>query len=202
MEYESRRITSDNSLVGRVVSNVRRRVSELSDEDFIRSEDREVRLEKQSKALNIPLLPTTTIGSFPQTLKTRNLRKQFKSGEISIDEYNDGLKQIISETIEFQENLGIDVLVHGEAERNDMVEYFGELLEGFAFSKFGWVLLLFSSFFGPQSPIDYGKVQFTKFGGVLHHPRHSQHKGVRVRGWAVLSSSFFSTPLHVRVIFN
>jgi len=159
-EYEGKRLVSDKALVGRVVEDVRRRVSDLSDDDFIRREDREFRLDKQSKALNIPLLPTTTIGSFPQTLNTRNLRKQFKSGEISIDEYNAGLKEIITETVEIQENLGIDVLVHGEAERNDMVEYFGELLEGFAFSKFGWVQSYGSRCVKP--PIIFGDVHRTK----------------------------------------
>ena len=159
-EYEGKRLVSDKALVGRVVEDVRRRVSDLSDDDFIRREDREFRLDKQSKALNIPLLPTTTIGSFPQTRNTRNLRKQFKSGEISIDEYNAGLKEIITETVEIQENLGIDVLVHGEAERNDMVEYFGELLEGFAFSKFGWVQSYGSRCVKP--PIIFGDVHRTK----------------------------------------
>ena len=108
----------------------------LTEESFERKTTREERLELQSSELNIPTFPTTTIGSFPQTGDTRTLRKQFKSNEISESEYEDGIKEIIKETVEIQEELGLDILVHGEAERNDMVEYFGELLEGFAFSKF------------------------------------------------------------------
>ena len=93
----------------------------------------------QAKALNLPLFPTTTIGSFPQTKDTRTLRMAYKKGEISHVTYENALKEQIKECVAFQESIGLDVLVHGEFERNDMVEYFGELLEGFAFSENGWV---------------------------------------------------------------
>ncbi len=89
--------------------------------------------------LDLPLLPTTTIGSFPQTGSIRKKRRQFKNSEISAAEYETFLREEIRREIEIQEDLGLDVLVHGEAERNDMVEYFGERLEGFCFTENGWV---------------------------------------------------------------
>ena len=93
----------------------------------------------QQKALKLPLLPTTTIGSFPQTKEMRSIRQAYKKGEISQETYDDAIKEAITQCVAFQESIGLDVLVHGEFERNDMVEYFGERLEGFAFSEFGWV---------------------------------------------------------------
>jgi len=154
--YEKVRDHSDKALLGRIVETVRNRVSSLTKESFERKTNREERLELQSSELNIPTFPTTTIGSFPQTGDTRTLRRQFKSNEISESEYEAGIKEIIKETIEIQEELGLDILVHGEAERNDMVEYFGELLEGFAFSKFGWVQSYGSRCVKP--PIIFGDV--------------------------------------------
>lgn len=94
---------------------------------------------KQRAALNLPLYPTTTIGSFPQTPEIRKARLAFKKQEISVDEYTTKMKAEIEYAVREQEKLGLDVLVHGEAERNDMVEYFGEQLQGYAFSQFGWV---------------------------------------------------------------
>lgn len=93
----------------------------------------------QKPKLNLPLFPTTTIGSFPQTSAIRAIRKQHKNGQIKVESYNQAIREEIKYCVNEQENLGLDVLVHGEAERNDMVEYFGEQLEGFAFSQFGWV---------------------------------------------------------------
>ena len=110
----------------------------------------------QQKALNLPLFPTTTIGSFPQTKETRSVRNAYKKGEISREQYEASLKVSIKECVELQEELGLDVLVHGEFERNDMVEYFGELLEGFAFSANGWVQSYGSRCVKP--PLLYGKV--------------------------------------------
>lgn len=110
----------------------------------------------QQKALKLPLFPTTTIGSFPQTKETRAVRNAFKKGEISREQYETSLKESIKECVEFQEALGLDVLVHGEFERNDMVEYFGELLEGFAFSQNGWVQSYGSRCVKP--PLLYGNV--------------------------------------------
>lgn len=97
------------------------------------------RAEKQAKTLPLPLYPTTTIGSFPQTQEIRKARLAFRKQEISAAEYEAKMKAEIEFAVREQEKLGLDVLVHGEAERNDMVEYFGEQLEGYAFSQFGWV---------------------------------------------------------------
>ncbi|MEJ2763010.1 5-methyltetrahydropteroyltriglutamate--homocysteine S-methyltransferase [Photobacterium sp. MCCC 1A19761] len=97
------------------------------------------RARQQRAALNLPLLPTTTIGSFPQTDEIRVQRRDFKAGRLSEADYNTALKGHIADAIARQQKLDLDVLVHGEAERNDMVEYFAELLEGFAVTRFGWV---------------------------------------------------------------
>jgi 5-methyltetrahydropteroyltriglutamate--homocysteine methyltransferase len=97
------------------------------------------RIAKQRAHLPLPLYPTTTIGSFPQTQDIRKARLAFKKNEISADDYITKMKAEIEHAIRQQEELGLDVLVHGEAERNDMVEYFGEQLEGYVFSQFGWV---------------------------------------------------------------
>lgn len=93
----------------------------------------------QDEYLNLPLLPTTTIGSFPQTTDLRKIRKDFKEGKIKKEEYDNYIKEKIKELIKFQEEINLDVLVHGEFERNDMVEYFAENLKGFLITKNGWV---------------------------------------------------------------
>lgn len=97
------------------------------------------RASKQAALLQLPQYPTTTIGSFPQTAEIRQARRQFKAGEIDHVAYQAAMQAEIERSVREQEALGLDVLVHGEAERNDMVEYFGEQLEGYAFSQFGWV---------------------------------------------------------------
>jgi 5-methyltetrahydropteroyltriglutamate--homocysteine methyltransferase len=97
------------------------------------------RKKTQASHINLPLLPTTTIGSFPQTKEVRKYRADFKSGSISASQYEKFVQEETTRTIRFQEEIGLDVLVHGEFERNDMVEYFGEQLKGFFFTKNGWV---------------------------------------------------------------
>lgn len=97
------------------------------------------RAEKQAALLKLPKYPTTTIGSFPQTADIRQARSQFKAGSLNLAGYEQAMKTEIERSVREQESLGLDVLVHGEAERNDMVEYFGEQLDGYAFSQFGWV---------------------------------------------------------------
>lgn len=97
------------------------------------------RIVVQQQQLQLPLLPTTTIGSFPQTREVRQLRLDLKAGRLSEQQYQQKIYQQIAKAIELQEKLGLDVLVHGEAERNDMVEYFGEQLQGYVFSQYGWV---------------------------------------------------------------
>ena len=97
------------------------------------------RAAKQAARLKLPAYPTTTIGSFPQTAEIRRARSQFKSGELDAAGYQAAMRADIARSVREQEALGLDVFVHGEAERNDMVEYFGEQLDGYAFSQFGWV---------------------------------------------------------------
>ncbi|MDR1976662.1 MAG: 5-methyltetrahydropteroyltriglutamate--homocysteine S-methyltransferase, partial [Campylobacteraceae bacterium] len=99
----------------------------------------EERIKIQKEVLNYQPLATTTIGSFPQASELRNLRSAFKKGEISPQAYEDSIKNYIKECVKIQEEIGLDILVHGEFERNDMVEYFGEQLEGYAFTQNGWV---------------------------------------------------------------
>ncbi len=98
-----------------------------------------VRAEKQAALLKLPKFPTTTIGSFPQTAEIRQARRRFKAGELDEAAYRATMQAEIARCVREQEALGLDVLVHGEPERNDMVEYFGEQLDGYAFSQFGWV---------------------------------------------------------------
>lgn len=98
-----------------------------------------VRAQRQRARFQLPAFPTTTIGSFPQTAEIRQARRQFKAGEIDAAAYEKAMQAEVARCVREQETLGLDVLVHGEAERNDMVEYFGEQLEGYAFSRFGWV---------------------------------------------------------------
>jgi 5-methyltetrahydropteroyltriglutamate--homocysteine methyltransferase len=110
-----------------------------SPERASREHDFAERIAAQKKGLDLPLLPATTIGSFPQTSKIRGLRRDFKKGLISLTRYEAGIKEYIDYCVAFQEEIGLDVLVHGEPERNDMVEYFGEMLEGFYITANGWV---------------------------------------------------------------
>jgi 5-methyltetrahydropteroyltriglutamate--homocysteine methyltransferase len=98
-----------------------------------------VRTTMQRKVLNLPCFPTTTIGSFPQTKEIRSTRLKYKKNELDYENYSRIIKEEIKRSITEQEKLGLDILVHGEAERNDMVEYFGEQLDGYVFSQYGWV---------------------------------------------------------------
>lgn len=114
-------------------------ISKITPELGQRQSAYELRIQKQGAILNLPKFPTTTIGSFPQTPEIRLARSQYKSGVLSRLNYVDAMETEITRCVREQESLGLDVLVHGEAERNDMVEYFGEQLKGYAFSQFGWV---------------------------------------------------------------
>ncbi len=118
---------------------IKQRVANLKESALGRTTPFEERIKKQKASLNLPTLPTTTIGSFPQTTELRSARKAFKQGEIDTNAYEQVMKNYIDECVAFQEEIDLDVLVHGEPERNDMVEYFGEMLEGFAFTQNGWV---------------------------------------------------------------
>lgn len=118
---------------------VKNRVAASTENDAKRQNAFSVRKDKQHKALGLPLFPTTTIGSFPQTKDVRSWRAKFKKGDINEQQYDQLLKEETERTIRWQEEINIDVLVHGEFERNDMVEYFGEQLDGFVFTQNGWV---------------------------------------------------------------
>ncbi|MBZ4665207.1 5-methyltetrahydropteroyltriglutamate--homocysteine S-methyltransferase [Mahella sp.] len=120
-------------------ANVQAVVSSLSHDDFIRHPNFEKREKIQKKELKLPLLPTTTIGSFPQTPEVKANRSKYKNGSITFEQYTAFNKKKIAECIALQEKIGLDVLVHGEFERNDMVEYFGENLDGFLLTEKAWV---------------------------------------------------------------
>ncbi|WP_440120818.1 5-methyltetrahydropteroyltriglutamate--homocysteine S-methyltransferase [Tenacibaculum sp. Ill] len=137
-------------------NDVKQRVEAVTKLDSQRKNDFSVRKEAQEKVLNLPLFPTTTIGSFPQTKEVRSWRAQYKKGNLSSEEYRYLLKKETQKTIQWQEKIGLDVLVHGEYERNDMVEYFGEQLAGVTFTKKGWVQSYGSRCVKP--PIIYGDV--------------------------------------------
>ncbi|MBV8251583.1 MAG: 5-methyltetrahydropteroyltriglutamate--homocysteine S-methyltransferase [Chitinophaga sp.] len=115
------------------------RTAAVTDEDAQRTSAFLQRKQLQQEVLHLPLFPTTTIGSFPQTATVRSWRTKWKKGELTAAEYDALIKEETAASIRWQESIGMDVLVHGEFERNDMVEYFGEQLEGFVFTQYGWV---------------------------------------------------------------
>lgn len=115
------------------------RIKRLTKDDFTRKPARSEREALQKAEFNLPLLPTTTIGSFPQTKEVRQERRRLRKGEITSEQYDDFVRGKIDEWLKWQEAAGFDVLVHGEFERNDMVEYFGQHLSGYLFSKNAWV---------------------------------------------------------------
>ncbi|HLV55234.1 MAG TPA: 5-methyltetrahydropteroyltriglutamate--homocysteine S-methyltransferase [Actinotalea caeni] len=131
-------VTSRRDAVGVLVPSVRERTAALTDADATRS-DYATRVAAQDAVLDLPALPTTTIGSFPQTTELRQARARLRKGEIDDAAYTEAMRAEIREVIGLQERLGLDVLVHGEPERNDMVQYFAEHLDGFATTQNGWV---------------------------------------------------------------
>jgi len=157
---------------------VRRRMDAVTPDFAKRKSPFRERIVEQHRELYLPLFPTTTIGSFPQTTEVRSWRSKFKKGEITQDQYAALLKGEIERTIRKQEEIGLDVLVHGESERNDMVEYFGEQLSGFAFTQNGWVQSYGSRCVKP--PVIYGDV--------------SRPKAMTV-DWAVYAQSLTDKPV-------
>ncbi len=135
---------------------VRRRITALKEEDFRRELPYKERDRLQRENLNLPLFPTTTIGSYPQTEEVRKTRTAYRTGKISEEEYRSFIRKQIEKVIAFQEDVGLDVLVHGEFERTDMVEFFAFKLDGVATTKHGWVLSYGSRVYRP--PIIYGDV--------------------------------------------
>ena len=136
------------------------RIKNLKEEDFVRKPSYPERDKVQRELLRLPLFPTTTIGSFPQTPDVRKARVKYRKGELSEEEYRKFIQGKIKEAIELQEELGLDVFVHGEFERSDMVEYFAELLDGIATTSHGWVISYGSRVYRP--PIIYGDVSRPK----------------------------------------
>lgn len=140
--------------------SVRKRVDSLTADSFVRHPSLKERATIQKQEFQLPLLPTTTIGSFPQTKAVKKIRAQFRHQEISQNEYDEFIANHIKEWLDWQEEIGIDVLVHGEFERNDMVEYFGQNLDGYLFSKNGWVQSYGTR--GVKPPIIWGDVARNK----------------------------------------
>lgn len=139
---------------------VKERVAAINATDAVRKNPYSLRRKLQHERFQLPLFPTTTIGSFPQTDDIRQLRARFKKGDISLIQYESAIESATVEAIRWQEEIGLDVLVHGEFERNDMVEYFGEQLEGFLFTKNGWVQSYGSRCVKP--PVIFGDVSRQK----------------------------------------
>ncbi|MFV8336315.1 5-methyltetrahydropteroyltriglutamate--homocysteine S-methyltransferase [Flavobacterium sp. RSP29] len=156
--FQENTTANENRKTSKLIHNdaVKNRVASITTGDDQRENPFSVRRKKQIDVLNLPLFPTTTIGSFPQTTEVRSWRAKFKKGELNQQQYDALLQKETEETIRFQEETGIDVLVHGEFERNDMVEYFGEQLDGFTFTKNGWVQSYGSRCVKP--PVIYGDV--------------------------------------------
>ncbi len=154
---------------------VQKRCREVSAEMYERTNSFSSRKLIQQSYFNLPELPTTTIGSFPQTPKIRKTRRDFKAGILSNSDYELKIKNVIKDNIKIQHQIGLDVLVHGEPERNDMVEYFGEMLKGFCFTENGWVQSYGSRCVKP--PIIYGDVsrpepmtvKWTEYAASLSH---------------------------------
>ena len=140
--------------------DVKAKVDDLKEEDFIRLPKRSERQKIQKDALELPIFPTTTIGSFPQTIEVKKNRTAYRKGEIDKAAYDSKVNEFIKACIEKQEEIGIDVLVHGEYERNDMVEFFGENLEGYVFTEKAWVQSYGTRCVKP--PIIFGDVKRTK----------------------------------------
>jgi 5-methyltetrahydropteroyltriglutamate--homocysteine methyltransferase len=157
---------------------VQARLATLSAADQGRASAYPARAAAQQRRLNLPLLPTTTIGSFPQTAELRATRRRYETGEIDQATYERFLEDQIRDVIRWQEEVGLDVLVHGEPERNDMVQYFGEQLDGFAFTHHGWVQSYGSRCVRP--PIIYGDV---------HRP------GPMTVRWATFAQSLTDRPV-------
>ncbi|MEX2231077.1 MAG: 5-methyltetrahydropteroyltriglutamate--homocysteine S-methyltransferase [Cyclobacteriaceae bacterium] len=157
-KLEENKKAIENRRVSKLIHNsaVKERVENITASDATRKSPFSVRKQKQKDELKLPLFPTTTIGSFPQTLDVRSWRAKWKKGDLTDQAYDKLLKDEIEKAIRWQEEIGIDVLVHGEFERNDMVEYFGEQLAGYVFSSNGWVQSYGSRCVKP--PIIFGDV--------------------------------------------
>ncbi|MBI3598897.1 MAG: 5-methyltetrahydropteroyltriglutamate--homocysteine S-methyltransferase [Nitrospirae bacterium] len=157
-EFAANKRIIDQKKISKKIYNqaVQKRTKEVAPAMLLRKSPHSVRKEVQAETYHLPTFPTTTIGSFPQTNAIREARAAYKSSDLSQSGYETVLRSEIEKVIRFQEEIGLDVLVHGEAERNDMVEYFGEQLSGFVFTKNGWVQSYGSRCVKP--PIIFGDV--------------------------------------------
>ena len=172
---------------------VKKRVEAISDDMSNRQSPFAERNTLQKGIFNLPKFPTTTIGSFPQTTEIRQARRQYKNGDIDQASYQKLMQEEIQHCVDIQHQLGLDVLVHGEPERNDMVEYFGEQLDGYAFSQFGWVQSYGSRCVKP--PIIFGDisrpqamtVEWSKFAQTL---TNKPMKGMLTGPVTILNWSF------------
>ncbi len=154
---ESDRIAQDRKTSERIHNKaVQERLAAVTDEMVNRKSAFPARQQAQRAKYGLPAFPTTSIGSFPQTQEIRKARAAFKKGDLDAASYEDAMKKEIETVVRYQEEIGMDVLVHGEAERNDMVEYFGEQLDGYVFSQHGWVQSYGSR--GVKPPIIYGDI--------------------------------------------
>ena len=183
-QFKSRLDENEAAIASRTKSErihkpeVKRRLAAITMSDEHRQSTFRVRQEKQHRSLDLPMFPTTSIGSFPQTDEVRGWRARWKKGELSEDQYNKLLQDETAKAVRWQEEIGFDVLVHGEFERNDMVEYFGEQLDGYVFSKNGWVQSYGSRCVKP--PIIYGDIS-------RPHPMTVQ--------WTTFAQSLTSKPM-------
>lgn len=172
---------------------VRQRLANVKPEDLKRQSAFKQRREVQNKHLNLPLFPTTTIGSFPQTKEIRSYRARFNKGEITQDEYEKFLEDEIKFVVEKQEALDLDVLVHGEPERNDMVQYFGELLDGFAFTQNAWVQSFGSRYVRPPivvSDVSRPKAMTVRWSSYAQSLTKKTMKGMLTGPVTILNWSF------------
>lgn len=182
--------------------HIRERLANLSPAMLDRKSNHDARKAIQTESLKLPLLPTTTIGSFPQTNEIRAKRLAFYKGIIGEDEYEEFIRRTIEQTIRFQEEIGLDVLVHGEFERTDMVEYFAEQLSGFAVTQNGWVQSYGSRCVRP--PIIYGDIErlrpmtvkWTKFAQSL---TNKPVKGILTGPVTILKWSFARDDQHLAI---
>ena len=170
--FNSNFLIKSNYLISNSISLKKRKNSKLINDQKVKKRIKSINSKMLSRnnkyflrkmlqeELNLPLFPTTTIGSFPQTKEVRKLRLKYKKKEITKKTYENFLKRETKKAIKFQEKIDIDVIVHGEFERNDMVEYFGEKLKGFIFTKFGWVQSYGSRCVKP--PIIFGDISRSK----------------------------------------
>lgn len=149
-----------NESADRINEEVRKEIEQLSESDVTRSSAFAERIQKQDEQLDLPLFPTTTIGSLPQTQEVRKTRTNWRKGDINQEQYDQFIKDNIKKWIDIQEDIGLDVLVHGEFERTDMVEYFGEKLNGFSVTTYGWVQSYGSRCVKP--PLIFGDVSLSE----------------------------------------